>query len=37
MHWSRLSMIGDPFSAAGSCTTAIAAAKADSSSRRNAS
>jgi transposase InsO family protein len=27
MHWSRLSMIGDPFIAAGSCTTATAAAE----------
>jgi hypothetical protein len=37
MHWSRLSMIDDPFIAAGSFTTATAAAKADSSGRRNAS
>ena len=36
MRWSRLSMIDGPFIAAGSCTTATTAAKADSSGRRNA-
>ena len=35
MRWSRLSMIGGPFIAAGSCTTATAAAKAHSTGRRN--
>src|ERR1700722_12380577 len=33
--WNRLSMIGGPCREAGSCTTAIEAAKADSSGRRN--